>query len=98
MCDSTPASKQLGYYLTQTEGDGLEETDAQQKTTVKNGQQNFKLMLTIKHQGAMHLSLYDLETHRPFGGVYFGTQQQMEEIADWDLRYYLQPAPRDKNR
>lgn len=84
---------QLGYYLTQTAGDGREETDPQQTMTIKHGQQKFKLTLTIKHQGVMHLSLYDVETHRPFGGVYFGTERQMEEIAEWDLGYYLHPAP-----
>ncbi len=80
---------QLSLYLTQTVGDGSEETDATQTTTVERGLAPFELSITVKHQGALHLTLYDVATGRPFGGVYFGTAAQMGEIEEWDVSYYL---------
>lgn len=79
----------LCLYLTQTKGDGLEETDATQEILVQRGLHDFKLAMTIKHQGKLHLTLYDRESGKPFGGVYFGTPSQMDEISDWDVSYYL---------
>lgn len=79
----------LSLYLTQTEGDGLEETDAAQLKEVGRGLTTFELKTTIKHRGALHISLYDLQTGKGFGGVYFGTAKQMEKIAGWDLGYVL---------
>ena len=81
---------QLGLYLTQTQGDGGEETDATQTTTVTEGLHDFELKITIKHRGVLHLTLYDLNARRPIGGSYFGTEAQMESVADWSLERYLQ--------
>ena len=77
----------LSLYLTQTEGDGLEETDASQLKVISSGLTTFELKTTIKHKGALHLSLYDQQTGKGFGGVYFGTAEQMEKIAGWDVGY-----------
>ncbi len=79
----------LSLYLTQTEGDGLEETDASQLKEVSSGLTTFELKTTIKHRGALHLSLYDSQTGKSLGGVYFGTAQQMEKIAGWDVGWML---------
>lgn len=79
----------LSMLVTQTKGDGREETDATQTTAVSKGVQDFELRTTIKHQGVLHLTLYDTKTGRPFGGTYFGTAAQMKSIADWNLKYYL---------
>lgn len=81
---------QLGLYLTQTAGDGSEETDETQTTTVARGLAPFELSITVKHRGALHLTLYDVASGRPFGGVYFGTAAQMAEIEEWDVSYYLE--------
>jgi len=78
----------LCLYLTQTEGDGLEETDASQEARVQKGRAEFELKATIKHRGVLHLTLYDRQG-RSFGGVYFGTNEQMEKIKDWSVKYYL---------
>ncbi len=86
--DSQDAAK-LCLYLTQTEGDGSEETEASQTVNVSRGIQEFELKMTIKHRGVLHLTFYDQHTGAPFGGTYFGTPAQMEKIADWDLSYYL---------
>lgn len=86
--DSKSAAN-LCLYLTQTKGDGREETDATQTSAVSSGVQDFELKTTIKHRGVLHLTLYDAKTGRPFGGAYFGTAEQMKGIADWKLDYYL---------
>jgi hypothetical protein len=79
---------QLGLYLTQTEGNGVEETDSSQITTVKRGLVEFELKATVKHRGVLHVTLYD-KSGRPFGGVYFGTAAQMKQIESWSVDYYL---------
>ena len=86
--DSRQAAK-LCLFLTQTQGDGLEETDATQTTDVGSGLANFELKTTIKHQGYLHVTFYDSVSGKPFGGVYFGTATQMSRIADWKIDYYL---------
>jgi hypothetical protein len=82
---------QLGLYLTQTEGNGQEETDQPQTVQVKRGLGEFELKATIKHRGVLHLTVYD-KSGRPFGGVYFGTAAQMKRIEAWSLDYYLSTA------
>lgn len=81
----------LCLFLTQTEGDGLEETDATQTMRVERGHGKFELKTTIKHRGWLHVTFYDVETGKPFGGVYFGTPKQMEEMGESDVSHYLSP-------
>lgn len=79
----------LCMYLTQTEGDGLEEAEPSQEVKAECGIHEFELSATIKHRGDLHITFYHSRTGRPFGGVYFGTKAQMKKIADRDLSYYL---------
>lgn len=79
---------QLGLYLTQTTGDGGAETERTQWTDVKRGRGDFELKITIAQRGFLHLTFYDA-SGRPFGGVYFGTREQMKRIEDWSVEYYL---------
>ncbi len=79
---------QLFLFITQTEGGGFEEVDRSQMTQVKHGLSDFELKATIKHRGVLHITLYD-ELGKPFGGVYFGTAQQMKQIETWSVDYYL---------
>jgi hypothetical protein len=83
------SSASLCLLLTQTEGSGLEETDPGQSLNVARGQTPFELKATIKHRGVLHLTLYDAQTGKPFGGTYFGTAQQMKRIDGWNVSYYL---------
>jgi hypothetical protein len=80
----------LNLLLTQTEGDGSEENDAGQSKQIAAGLTTFELKATIKHKGALHLTLYDTKSGKPFGGTYFGTAEQMSRISGWDVRYYLE--------
>jgi hypothetical protein len=86
----------LCLYLTQTEGNGLEESDSSQEVGVGRGLGEFELKATIKHRGYLHLTLYDA-SGRPFGAVYFGTPEQMKQIEGSSLDYLsgdVGPAPK----
>jgi hypothetical protein len=83
---------QLALYLTQTESGSPTETDPTQVVEVDGLRGKFELKTTIAHRGALHVTFYELESGRPFGGVYFGTAEQMKRIADWDVGYYLEEA------
>jgi len=86
--DSRESAKAC-LFLTQTQGDGWEEIDPGQSRAVSKGLTAFELKATIKHQGALHVTLYDSKTGKPLGGTYFGTPQQMSKIAAWDVQYHL---------
>lgn len=86
--ESCEAAK-LCIFLTQTVGNGKEETDPTQTMLVKKGRGEFTLKITIKHRGVLHVTYYDPSSGKPMGGTYFGTADQMKSIADWDVDYYL---------
>ncbi len=83
----------LSLYLTQTESRVGTKPDAAQILRMERGVQEFTLKKTIRHRGALHITFYDPASGKPFGGVYFGTKEQMESIAEWDLSYYLDESP-----
>ncbi|MEX2578442.1 MAG: hypothetical protein WD342_05230 [Verrucomicrobiales bacterium] len=85
--DSQPAAK-LALYLTQIESDGIEETDAGQIVSAKRGWHEFTASITIKHRGHLHLTFYDDSTGTPFGGVYFGTPEQVDVAMAVSLDHY----------
>jgi hypothetical protein len=81
---------QLALYLTETESGGATEVDPRQTMQVDSLRGEFELTTTIAHRGALHVTYYDNDSGKPFGGVYFGTREQMERIADWDVSdWYL---------
>jgi hypothetical protein len=82
-------SADLCLFLTQTQGDGKEEVDHGQTVRVSKGLSEFVLKATIKHRGALHLTMYDPKIGHPLGGTYFGTAEQMKNISDWNPAYYL---------
>ena len=88
---ASQSEARLCLYVTQTEGDGREESDPAQTTGVRRGLHEFELKATVKHRGVLHLTLYN-KAGRPFGGVYFGTAAQMRRIEGWSVDYYLAAA------
>jgi hypothetical protein len=82
----TEASLQL--LLTQTEGDGVEETDATQGISTTKGTGQFEVTITVKHKGYLHLTFYDTDTGKPFGGTYFGTTDQMSQAPNLCVDHY----------
>lgn len=78
----------LALFLTQTEGNGIEETDSDQIVAAKRGWHDFTASITIKHKGFLHLTFYDNLTGSPFGGVYFGTPDQISTDAPVSVDHY----------
>ena len=50
---------------------------------IRAGTAPFELELPVAVYGHLHIGFYD--AHSSFGNVYFGTYEQMQEIAHWDL-------------
>jgi beta-lactamase regulating signal transducer with metallopeptidase domain len=71
----------LSLYTTQIATNESEWNDPTQDVVVKKGENDFELSCTIHKKGYLHLTLYDRETRKPFGSVYFGTALQM---AEWE--------------
>ncbi|MEM7600361.1 MAG: hypothetical protein AAF357_02975 [Verrucomicrobiota bacterium] len=78
----------LALFLTQTEGDGTGEIDTDQIIAAKRGWHDFTASITIKHKGYLHLTFYDNSTGLPFGGVYFGTSDQISIDAAVSVDHY----------
>lgn len=82
----------LSLYTTQTTGNGEEVTDPTQDVAVKKGGNDFELSCTIRKKGYLHLTLYDAETKKPFGAIYFGTSAQMAEWKALSKKSNTNPA------
>jgi len=55
--------------------------------TIKAGTGEYEMTINIPHEGWLHLGFYNSETGKPFGQLYFGTKEQMDKIANWNLDY-----------
>jgi hypothetical protein len=78
----------LALYLTQKEGNGIEETNPTQKSTAKRGWHKFTSVITVKYRGLLHLTFYDRTSGKPFGGVYFGTPKQIDSDHSISIDHY----------
>jgi|SRR5436190_15000156 len=81
---SSEAKAKLCLYLTASSDVGPEPISSTQRTDVNKGSGTFELEETVMHPGHLHLSLYR-EDGKRLGTVYFGTEQQMQEISHWRL-------------
>jgi tetratricopeptide (TPR) repeat protein len=63
-----------------------EPNDLEQELQVAQGSGEFVLSAAIKEEGHLHLTFYDAYSGNPFGGFYFGTNPQMQKIANWHLK------------
>lgn len=76
---------ELCLFATATKGSGRSEIRLGQTTGVSKGQGQFELFETLPCDGYLHVTFYSAEG-KPFGGMYFGTAKQMEEIKHWDVQ------------
>jgi hypothetical protein len=76
---------ELSLYVTQTRSPVATPVDPGQTIRVEKGTGEFELKTTITHRGALHVSFYSTESGQGFGGVYFGTREQMKRIAGWKV-------------
>ena len=55
--------------------------------TINAGTGEYEMTISIPQDGWLHLGLYNPKTGKPFGQLYFGTKEQMDKIANWNLDY-----------
>ena len=72
----------FALFLTQTEGEGRERVFPTQIMEVTKGSSEFELTCEVKRAGYLHLTFHGAADGKPFGGVYFGTNQQMTKTGD----------------
>ena len=75
----------LSLFATATKGPGRSPIQPEQTMAITEGQGQFELSETLNCDGYLHVTFYS-DGGRPFGGFYFGTAQQMNEIRHWDVR------------
>lgn len=63
-----------------------------QKMRVTRGKGDFSLKIKIPVNGYLHVTYYPVGGGPPFGGIYFGTRQQMDHISHWSLDWYLEDS------
>jgi hypothetical protein len=76
----------LCLFATATKGSGRSSIRPEQKIGIAKGQGEFELSETLANDGYLHVTFYSVPEGKPFGGFYFGTAKQMEEIKHWDVR------------
>lgn len=79
-------------YITSTTNDKASAFDARQHVLVKRGRGSFVLHLPTPAQGLPHVTFYDTLTHKPFGGIYFGTEAEAAKSRALDLGYMTSSA------
>jgi beta-lactamase regulating signal transducer with metallopeptidase domain len=72
----------LSLYVTQDANDPPDYNPGV-SISAKAGTHSFEMTRTITCRGHLHLTFYSPDSGRDFGTVYFGTEAQMKEIADW---------------
>lgn len=76
----------LSLFATDAKGPGKQETLPEQKIEITAGKGEFELSITLKYDGYLHVTFYSVPDGKPFGGLYFGTAKQMEEIKNWKIQ------------
>jgi hypothetical protein len=75
----------LSLFATDTKGLGKQETLPEQKIEITAEKGEFELSITLIYDGYLHVTFYSVPDGKPFGGLYFGTAKQMEEIKNWNI-------------
>ena len=65
--------------------------------TIEAGTDKYEMTINISHEGWLHLGFYNSETGNPFGQLYFGTKEQMDKIAHWDIEKWFTPKSGNEN-
>jgi hypothetical protein len=75
----------LCLFATSAKASGPSPIQPEQRINVARGQGRFELSETLDCIGYLHLTFYSIPAGESFGGLYFGTAKQMNEIAHWDV-------------
>ena len=80
----TQEKAKLSLYLTSSAGGGEPNVPTQSKE-ITRGSGEFELSEPVRHPGYLHLSFYRTTGGTDFGCTYFGTEDQMSKIKDWNI-------------
>ena len=80
----------LFFGVTNSGAQGATETTPGQQKLVERGSGTFTLWLTMPPQGWPHITFYDPQAGGPFGGVYFGSGDNVLHDKTWAYN----PPPR----
>ncbi len=83
---SSRLEAKLSLFVTDATGSGKSNILPEQIFRISKGQGTFELSTTLEYEGYLHVTFYSVPDGKPFGGSYFGTAKQMEEIQLWDLK------------
>jgi hypothetical protein len=76
----------LCLFATATKGPGIGPIRPGQKIGITRGQGEFELSETLDDcDGRLHVTFYSVPDGKGFGGLYFGTAKQMEEVKRWNV-------------
>ena len=84
----------LCLYITSTEKSSSKD-GPRQSATIKKGSGKVVLIHPHPHQGMPHVTFYGVESRRPFGGVYFGSEQEAQQSRQMNLDYSSVKAASD---
>ena len=73
--------------VTRTKTDKAVETDKSQIMKATKGWHEFEMSVIIKHTGLLHMTFYS-DAGKPFGGVYFGTADQTNDLKKISVAHY----------
>jgi hypothetical protein len=79
---SSRVNAQMEWSITAADADGPQDRSTVDRQ-ITAGSVPFELTRPVTCPGHMHLSVYDNQTRGCIGSIYFGTPQQMQEIAHW---------------
>ena len=83
----------LCLFATAKTGPGIGPVHPEQRIAITAGQGEFELSETLDGDGYLHVTFYSVPEDKGFGGVYFGTAKQMEEIKPWHVENWYVVSP-----
>ena len=94
------AKAKLSFYVTHSRKDSQDNHDTapyekSQSISIKAGSGPFELKHRIPYKGHAHISFYPDPSGSVIGTIYFGTEAQMKEIADWNVKGWIEKAGRN---
>ena len=90
---ATEPKARLCLFATAVKGPGTGPIRSGQTISITKGEGAFELSETLECDGRLHVTFYSVPGGKPFGGVYFGTAKQMEEIKNWDVQKWYTAEP-----
>ena len=86
---SSEPEARISLHITSTKGSGWSRTAASQSKTISKGKGSVTLHHPNVTEGLPHVSFYPTKGGSSFGGIYFGTPEEVAESRKYRLNYML---------